>query len=775
MKKNLLCIWLVPLAILFSVNMHAQMTIGGKKEPEAFSVLELLNKGGLRLPQMTTAERDAFAVQGNDKGSGLTIYNKTTGCVEYWNKTRWVSLCDDTSVNALIAAENGLTAASGKVQLGGALLKPTTLTTTAANTLTIAGLQTGSGTDNVLVADANGVLKWVTRAQFGGDNLGNHTATQDLLMSSKNITGAANITASGTVTGANLTATTKTTTPAAQITTGAGAGKVAVSDASGNVTWTDPATIAAQGDNLGNHTATKNLEMSNKDINNISSAKINYELVIKDRTAANLNTYSIYRDNGNLGIYNGLKGGNDFAINETTRRTTVNNLAITAGIDGLVPAVGSVAVAADINGNVVWKPASSLAVTGDNLGNHTATQDLLMSSKNITGAANVTASGTVTGANITATTKTTTPAAQITTGAGLGKVAVSDASGNLTWTDPATIAAKGDNLGNHTATQDLDMSSKNINNISTAFIKTGIDFTDRTVAIYPNKFILYKDKGVLGIWNNLSSVNSLSIDETTNNTAFASTISFPNADASKILFIGYNKDAARIEHSSGYNLGMVSGAKTAANSGLFTWSNYSGAGPAQKELMRLNAAGNLGIGTASPTNTLHVKATADPVKIEGLTTSTNKTDVSLVVGADGVVKKAISAPPSRATYTTSSIAPGASETIGLTITPDVSLFVVQTWNACDRIAIATFTSVGNVLAFNGGQARNSTYSAAVINPDGDLLRLTAAGVTTCSATSGGDGGLANQFDFDIQKTATSIIITNRGNVVKTYILRQSEF
>ncbi len=89
--------WLAFLAILFTVNTEAQMTIGGKKEPEAFSVLELLNKGGLRLPQMTTAERNAFAVKNNDKGNGLTIYNKTTDCVEYWNKTRWVSLCEGTS------------------------------------------------------------------------------------------------------------------------------------------------------------------------------------------------------------------------------------------------------------------------------------------------------------------------------------------------------------------------------------------------------------------------------------------------------------------------------------------------------------------------------------------------------------------------------------------------------------------------------------------------------------------------------------------------------
>ncbi|MFH6949371.1 FISUMP domain-containing protein [Flavobacterium sp. FlaQc-51] len=113
MKKKLFCKWLALLAILLSLNMQAQMTVGGKKAPEPFSVLELLNKGGLRLPQMTTAERNAFAVKGNDKGEGLTIYNKTTGCVEYWNKARWVSLCDGTSQTTISPAPCTNVAADG--------------------------------------------------------------------------------------------------------------------------------------------------------------------------------------------------------------------------------------------------------------------------------------------------------------------------------------------------------------------------------------------------------------------------------------------------------------------------------------------------------------------------------------------------------------------------------------------------------------------------------------------------------------------------------------
>ncbi|KAB7726498.1 hypothetical protein F5984_24595 [Rudanella paleaurantiibacter] len=52
------------------------------------------------------------------------------------------------------------------------------------------------------------------------------------------------------------------------------------------------------------------------------------------------------------------------------------------------------------------------------------------------------------------------------------------------------------------------------------------------------------------------------------------------------------------------------------------------------------ATGSVGIGTATPSNKLHVTDSADPLKIEGLQTGVNG-DVGLVVTADGVVKKAV--------------------------------------------------------------------------------------------------------------------------------------
>ncbi len=80
-------------------------------------------------------------------------------------------------------ANNGLSTNNGFIQLGGTLTQPSAITTTSAYTLAINGLQSGSSSDNILVTDNNGVLKYVSRASFGGgaDNLGNHIATQAII------------------------------------------------------------------------------------------------------------------------------------------------------------------------------------------------------------------------------------------------------------------------------------------------------------------------------------------------------------------------------------------------------------------------------------------------------------------------------------------------------------------------------------------------------------------------------------------------------------------
>jgi hypothetical protein len=99
MKKSIF-LALVMLVASMGVRINAQVTIGDAQAPQSYSVLELISNSamGLRLPQMTTAERDAITTptfQSDVQAHGLMIYNTTIDCVETWNSIdkEWVSLC----------------------------------------------------------------------------------------------------------------------------------------------------------------------------------------------------------------------------------------------------------------------------------------------------------------------------------------------------------------------------------------------------------------------------------------------------------------------------------------------------------------------------------------------------------------------------------------------------------------------------------------------------------------------------------------------------------
>jgi len=318
-----------------------------------------------------------------------------------------------------------------------------------------------------------------------------------------------------------------------------------------------------------------------------------------------------------------------------------------------------------------------------------------------------------------------------------------------------------DNLGNHTAAEHLNMSNKNIQNIGTAYVNNGLDILDRNTG-NTNSFSLHKDHGMFNIWNSATSSNVISIDQANNNTAFSSTISFPNADGTKIMFTG-SKDATRIDHSSGWIVGTISGQKTLANSGQFNWSNYSNSG-AQKEIMLLTSTG-IGLGTNAPTNAMHVKAAADPIVLEGLTESATATNLKLVVGDDGIIKKSIFPKA----YRTTSIAPGDSYSITLQADLPITAFLVQTGNGCGRTAMNSFRSYNNTLSFLGGQGRNIPFKATVLNEDASTLQLESVGnITYCNV-----GGGATQFNFTITKAGPIITITNNGDDNKTYTITQT--
>ena len=109
-KKNFLFGFLAFWCGLSSLS--AQVTIGADVAPQDFSVLELISTDrGLRLPQLTTAQRNAINTS-NALAKGLVIYNLTVNCTEYWNGKKWVSLCTG---QAEISFEDG----------GGAAVDPT--------------------------------------------------------------------------------------------------------------------------------------------------------------------------------------------------------------------------------------------------------------------------------------------------------------------------------------------------------------------------------------------------------------------------------------------------------------------------------------------------------------------------------------------------------------------------------------------------------------------------------------------------------------------------
>jgi len=88
---------------LLPFSLQAQVTIGKNQAPQSYSVLELVAQyksgeyGGFRLPQLTTAQRDALGVTAADtECRGLMIYNLTNDCVETWNGRKWLSFCEGT-------------------------------------------------------------------------------------------------------------------------------------------------------------------------------------------------------------------------------------------------------------------------------------------------------------------------------------------------------------------------------------------------------------------------------------------------------------------------------------------------------------------------------------------------------------------------------------------------------------------------------------------------------------------------------------------------------
>ena len=97
---------LTALMLLSGVYLQAQVAIGADSIPQPFSALEIISNGtgGMRLPQMSTSERNALKVSfppsatDPNKSMGLMIFNTDTKCVDTWNGSVWISNCEPISL-----------------------------------------------------------------------------------------------------------------------------------------------------------------------------------------------------------------------------------------------------------------------------------------------------------------------------------------------------------------------------------------------------------------------------------------------------------------------------------------------------------------------------------------------------------------------------------------------------------------------------------------------------------------------------------------------------
>jgi hypothetical protein len=122
---------------------------------------------------ITTTAANFLAITGLQAGSNTTdsvmVVDPTTGQVKF--------ISASALFNALTFS-NGLTKTGNLVELGGALTKPTTITTDVTNTLKVEGLQSGSlATDSLVVVATDGTLKKVNAESLLQSGDQNYTAT----------------------------------------------------------------------------------------------------------------------------------------------------------------------------------------------------------------------------------------------------------------------------------------------------------------------------------------------------------------------------------------------------------------------------------------------------------------------------------------------------------------------------------------------------------------------------------------------------------------------
>jgi trimeric autotransporter adhesin len=127
-----------------------------------------------------------------------------------------------------VTVDNGLTKTGSNVRLGGSLLTPTAINVSAANTLSLGGLQGGTlATDSVLTTTAGGVVQRMSMAQIGANAV---TVGNGLTKTGNNITFGGPLTAA-----TSLNTSTTNTLSIGGLTTGTATDSILTTGANGLV------------------------------------------------------------------------------------------------------------------------------------------------------------------------------------------------------------------------------------------------------------------------------------------------------------------------------------------------------------------------------------------------------------------------------------------------------------------------------------------------------------------------------------------------------------
>ncbi|WPO89278.1 hypothetical protein [Chryseobacterium sp. HR92] len=92
--------------LLFATTIFSYCTVFAQvgintTNPNIKSTLDIISKSnntGVLFPRLTTVQRDAINPGTSDASvDGLWIYNTDIKCYEFWNRTKWISLCGNTT------------------------------------------------------------------------------------------------------------------------------------------------------------------------------------------------------------------------------------------------------------------------------------------------------------------------------------------------------------------------------------------------------------------------------------------------------------------------------------------------------------------------------------------------------------------------------------------------------------------------------------------------------------------------------------------------------